>query len=460
MKRRVYLHTFFFFFYLILSKSSFAFDPISVLAVSSAVSSVRSVGDGLAEVSATSSAISELYSEIDSVAEISESAARIIKKMNEMDQLIQEIQFMGFEAEMISKKSDIESLSERVRNITRVIKLGKKASTLFMSLDKKSKIATIENTEINRELLSKLSSIDSRLEEEKLEREKKELETIKSKLDQIKGIHSDLSKKKVKAFKGGLLEFKMNPERIEKAISVGKKMIPNLFKLVGVFFILRCLFLIVTLGDSFLYFRAIQNLITCSFLFGFYPQIIRGIFEITGLLSSTLGPSNTSELKLSEFIFSESLKLDDSILKSFGKFFFLKKIWLFQWIKYICFICIDFFMHLGLACFIAVLPVGFFFTELFGFSFSLTLSALFLFALWPFFWNLIGVLSSSFLEDFSLSSNFSGILICFLQVISPFCFMTLLKSGSVAPTLLSGPARNVFRLYTHTKNVFSNQQRH
>lgn len=416
---------------LLLATHSNAMDPFSMLAV---VSSAGQAVGTVSEVVGTADAFTELYSEISTDAAISEDGQKLISQIEEIESLATDAGYTSEEIDQLGHqdKSELLKLQNRVRAVTRAVRVGKKSFRLFRKLEQKAQSAAIESASLEREQLS-LAYRSARFQQEaNLADKKRDLLNQIDKRHRIISLREELKKKGAKLFgTTGVLSFPKSERVIETSIEAASKLRNPLIGLMLLIFCVRLIFYqfgffgVTMMGDL------VRDTVLCSLLLMIYPEIVRAIISYTIELSSHIGATRLVEIR------PKALDLPTLINVTTG--FKLTVLHLLEWLKYGAFAIIEFFMTFGLSIMVMVFPLVIFASQMMNFAVAwpLFLGCFISIALWPLFWNLVGLAA-----DLSWGQNphtfsetlYSGFF-TLLQIISPVLGIKLLSGQPLSKAI-------------------------
>ncbi len=442
---------------ILLSRPSLAMDPFTIAMVaSSAVQVVNSAGDA----SGSLDAFGELYLEIDTDAAISDEGQKLIDQIEEIHTLADEAGYSLDEIDRLGHQDgeEIKKLEGNIRAVTRAVRAGKNAFKLFQKLEQKAQNAQVESDSIQKEQLAQMYKMVRLQQESNLAETKRELVDQINKRHQIMSLRQELKDKGAKMYgKTGVLSFPKSERVIETSLEAASRLRPPLLALMLAVFLTRLIFYqfgffgVSRMGDL------VRDTILCSLLLVVYPEIVRATLTYTFDLAAHIGATKLQEIKPKEL---ELPGLTNVVTST--KLVFL---YAFEWIKYAAFAVIDFVMTFGLSFMVMLFPVVIFASQMMNFSIAwpIFLGGFISLAMWPLFWNLVGLAAelSWGQTQRTFAESLYSIFFTFLQVISPFIGIKLISGQPLSKAIgdsaraVSGPVAQGVRSAFQAKDNFS-----
>jgi hypothetical protein len=416
------------------TQASHAMDPFTVaMVVGSAASAI---GEIAGEASGSAEAFTELYSEVNSDAQISEDGEKIIHSVQEIQSLAQEAGYTAEELDRLGHQDpkEMQKLASTLRAITRAVRAGKKAVKLIMKLEQKAQTAEVETAQIEKEQLIAMYRMIRLTQEANLAVEKRKLQDLVDKKNQVTALRGDLAKKGVKTFGAtGVLSFPKSERIIETALEVAKRTCGPLQALMLLVFFARLIFYqfgffgVDRTGDL------LRDTLVCSFLFLIYPELVRATTHLTMEFASSIGDSYLRAIDV------KNVKLPD--WPGFTTDWKLWLTWVTTLIQYGGFVIIEFVMNFGLAFMVMLFPLVIFASQMMNFSVAwpLFLGSFITLSLWPIFWNLVGYAAVLCWGEpqKTLAQVLYQVLFSVLQLISPLIGIKLLSGQSISRAISS-----------------------
>jgi len=415
-----------------LANKAVAIDPFSIAAVVSAGASVVStLSDAAGEVAGAADAFSELYSEFDSNAEVSHDASAISREIREIESLAREAGYTKEEISdlMGSRSGDLKRLTETLRHLTRVVRAGKRVAKLFTRLSQKAQLSQLEAVEIQKEQLKVQYRQLSETVKSRLAAKKHELQAQIERKNQIKLHRKEIQRRGGRYYPGtAIFTFPKADKVLKGALDFATGLRRPLIGLILLVFLVRVIFYQTGLFSSGKYRELFQDVAIAMLLLVAFPELIKCVLSVSKSISTTITPEYGGTLNEG---FAWPQYSDWNLSKNTVLFVH----WLFSWIKYMAFVLADFIFNWGLAFLVILFPVVIFSSFMLGFRFAWTLllGTFIALCLWPFFWNMTGLLASKlWIVSGSYTDYMKTTLFSLLQFVSPFLGLALLRGPSVS----------------------------
>ena len=421
-------------FLLLISKSTFAFDPFTIATVVSSVANIA----GSASTSGTSQAIAELYGELDTDARMSDSGQKMVDNIQHIDQMINEIDYNVDEIADLANgnRSYYNTFADDIGKVTKALRAAKRIGRMFSPLDKRAQVAQIESTEIQKQQLATLDAILMEEQNHSLDGLRNKVQEALDKKRESEGLKIKLSRNGIMRFKSSkITTFPLTSGVLESAIQTSEKLKPILFGILFVIFAIRILYYQVKLDDYQGYLKLLKDSILATLLLGFYPDLLRFILtctqEIATFSSTMLGHATYNIIDPKEFKPPEISKGSWWTSISFEH--------AYQWLIYCAYAWAKFWMTIGLAIMILGVPIVMVLSIMLGFSlgWQAYLGLFIIVGLWPTMWNLIGVAGELLWGSNAdpLECAFNGFFLSIFQCLSPLFVKKLLHGQSPTETV-------------------------
>ena len=413
-----------------------AFDPFSIAMV---VKGATDIANTASDIGGVADAFTELYSEVDSDAKISEEGQKMIDEINEIDSLAREAGYTADDISQIGAPSvdEAKKIENAIRSLTKAVRASKRTMHLFQRLERKAQSAQIESTQIEKEQLAQLYKIAREEQSSNLGKIKSELRDQIDKKNIIKALRNMLKEKGAKWFKAsGAIAFPKSERVIESAISVSQKLRMPMIGLMLAIFLARLIYYQVGFFGVNAHGDLIRDTIVCAFLLLIYPEIVRGVLNLTLSLANAVTGSSVKEIETGKIVLPKL----DGVSVSFITI--LQYIW--EWIKTAGFLIIDFFMNFGMAFMVILFPLVIFFSQMMNFAVAwpLFLGSFAVLSLWPVFWNLIGASAELVWKSSGTSvlDQVYTVLLSILQLVSPIIGLKLLSGSGLQESISAAVA--------------------
>lgn len=422
---------------LLFIKSSYAFDPLTAIAVvHSTAQAFDSVSGVAGQVAASSTTFLDLYEEIDSDTQMSEQGKKLIQEVQAIESIAREVGYTENEIEALKRDtlnaSEAQKLSDQLNRLTQAIRLGKKAAKLAIKLDQKAKLSEVESAQIEREVLITGKEQLKVLNEIALSPLKKELQEQKEMLDVSKYMQAEEKYQGARYFRGSkVLSFPLQSVSLEKSIEIALRMRPYLMGILLLIFLTRVVFYQLGVFGKEKYGDLLRDTVVCCLLLATFPDIIRAGMSISQGLASSIGMGKLEEIKPGELLFSNLANIGVRT-----RIFFE---WLFQWIKYLAFEGATFISNIGFMLLIICFPLVIFASQMLNFAIAwpIFLGGFVTLCLWPIFWNATGLISTELWkvggQEFSV--QVMTLLFGILQFLSPLIGIKLLNGQGVSSSI-------------------------
>lgn len=418
-------------------EKSYAFDPLTISAiVGTAASALSTVSDLSGEVTGAADAFSDLYSEIDSDSTVSEQGQKINKELREIEGIAQEVGYTKDEIADLTKadRDQVKSLTATLRLMTRAVRSGKKVARLFTKLEKKAQIAQIESLQVQKEQLRvQYRQLNEQLSQQ-LQEKRKKLEAELSTKNQIRMLDEELKRKGAKSFGAtGVLTFPKQDQVLKGSLKYAERLRPIFFGLILLVFFIRLVSYQFSLAEAGKYGSLMRDVIVTGLMLAAFPQIITICIGVSQNIADTLSLGRTHDVTVPAPWPGSELSV-----WNLGKNNILLIEWIFSIIRYAVFLLTDYLFNWGMAFLVILFPPVIFASRMLRFSFAwpVLIGAFLMMNLWPFFWNVIGLLACELWSStYSLSDQIKTVMFGFLQLASPLILFKMLRGGSVVEGL-------------------------
>lgn len=445
---------------LLVTSPSFAYDPFTIMAVAgAAVSAVSAVTDAAGEVAGVTDAVGELYGELDSDAEVSASGQKLVTKLREVEATAREAGYTKEEIETLlqTDRGEVKSLVAVLKKLTNAIRTGKRVLQLISKLEKKAQMAQVETLEVEKEQLRVQHRVLNELVARRLDEKKSKLEETLSKKQDVERHLKEVKARGAKSFgASGVWTFPKIDKVLEKSLALAKRIRPAFFGLVLLAFFIRLVFYQFGLFGIPTFGVLIRDVILFGVLMCAFPDLVHLMVGMSHTLSEQIAGNRLQEL-------TEAPKLEGAFTWWGGL------IWVCSWIRFIAFCLTDFLFNFGLAFLVILFPLIIFMAQMLGLRILLPVffTMFLVFSLWPFFWNVVGLLASDLwvMKTDSYADHLKTAFFSLLQLISPFVILKVLSGhgigqavGSVAGKV-SGAASRSVREVVGAKQGFTGEEK-
>jgi hypothetical protein len=418
---------------MIFSFEAKAFDPFTVGMATKGITDIVGFATDLGSVA---DAFTELYSEVDSEAKISEEGQKMVDEIAEIDSLAREAGYTAEDINEIGAPSvdEAKKLENYIRSVTKAVKATKRMKNLFKRLEAKAHSAQIESTQIEKEQLAQLYKIAREEQAQSLADVKKELRSQIDRKNLINGLKKTVKEKGARWFKAsGALAFPKAKAIIETSITVSQKLRMPLMGLMLAVFLARLIYYQIGFHSTKSHGDLVRDIVVCSFLLLVYPDLVRAILSFAFSVSESVIINSTSDIDSNRIAFKKM----DGVSTGFGI-----AVWFtLETLKYCTYFIVDFLCNFGIGFMVMVFPVVIFFSQMMNFSVAwpIFLAGFATLALWPLFWNLVGISAEMVWSNrnYGLVDSFYSTMLSLIQLISPMIGFKLLKGAGVKDSIQS-----------------------
>jgi len=418
---------------LFLNNANAFFDPFTIAAIASTVSSTLKIGQ---DVAGSMDAGLDLYREVEPDASISSSGQKMVENVDHIKTMALDL---GYNASEISdvlngKDTYYQGVEGDIRKLTRAIHAGKNIVKTLGGLEKKSQASNVESLEVQKQQLSTLNRILTEEQSQTLEPLKEKLEVATGRKKEALSLRKKLYDAGVKTYsKSSLLSFPITENIVNVSLEASKKLVPILFVILSIILGIRLIYYEVSLKDPSQYRKLISDLVLCVFLLGFYPDIIHLMMNCV----ETVANASSGLFGVNAYNIIDPHKFEPPHTDS-GVYGFLKSVnfeWLRNWVIYLAYLWAQAMFNIGIGILVVMLPIVLLLGVMLGaqIAWQIYLGLILIFMMWPIMWNMVGgvgeMVWSSNLD--ALSSLILGIVLSILQIISPLITPRLLRGQTM-----------------------------
>ena len=382
-------------FFLGLQTNAYAVDPFTVLAVANTTAQVISqVSEATGDVAASTQAMTDLYSEVDSDAQIAASGDKIIRDIEAADALAHEAGYSASEVDQLGhpNQQELKKVSGSIRAITQAVRAGKRVGKLAMKLVQKSQMAEVESAEIGKQQLAATYKLLEQANSANLAHQNEESRSLIERKKEIGAAKAWATEHGAQQFgKSGVWSFPVTEIVIEKAIETARKMNSPLLGLMTMVFLFRLVFYQFGFFGIPRYGELLRDVLICSLLLLVFPELIRAaMFVSKGLSDLLLSQSTLTVIEPPKVDYEKIGEPDWAVV---GWALKVGIVWFGTMLNALTFAAINFVMNFGLAFMVMLMPIVIFCSQMLSFAVAwpIYIGGFLIMALWPVFWNLIGL---------------------------------------------------------------------
>ena len=431
-------------FFLALGSNAFAIDPFTILAVANTTAQVVSqVSEATGDVAASTQAMTDLYSEVDSDAQISASGEKIIRDIEAANTLAKEAGYSAEEVDLLGhpNQQELRKVSGSIRAVSQAVRAGKRVGKLVMKLVQKSQMAEVESAEIQKQQLAATYKLIEQANSANLAKQNEDSRTLIERKKEIDSAKAWATAHGAHQFgKSGVWSYPITEVVIENAIETAKKMNVPLLGLMTMAFLFRVVFYQFGFFGMSHYGELLRDVIICSLLLLVFPELIRAaMFVSKGLSDFLFSQSSLTPIEPAKLDYE---KLGDQLSSVMGWAVKVWIVWLGTILNAIAFAAINFVMNFGLAFMVMLMPIVIFCSQMLSFAVAwpIYVGGFLIMALWPVYWNLIGLAASMAwtADNGGLSMMAYSIFFGIVHIFGPIIGIKLLAGHGVHKSITEG----------------------